>query len=312
MGLNIECRSVDDVVSNWPVAYAEVPGVCIKLSDHLVKTAELINILFKNKLLFLDKLYENMREYFTSISEIAYTAALLHDLGKASVTYLDKFRREMRSKVSFSLHEYVVSVILLNAAYRVTEEEDSDWLRKRNTLSLIAKIIARHHTAQKNRHPYEISSRKIDINVLKGLCREDSKIHDLLIELKNKCIGPSCKEVIDSVKDELLKILSDKQIENYASAHLRDICLFNLTGISDKQVFDIYKIVSAITGFLIIADNLVASYCEKRVSDDESTPVYVEYWVKELINKLKNNVLSSNSELSECFKGIKSDSLVSQ
>lgn len=296
----------------WPLAYAEVTYssiYAVSLKEHLVSTAHLIDELFSERLDYLEEKYRSAKNCIGSIKEIAYLAGLLHDLGKASVYYLDRSIKEaakginrgkprekyLEVKLGFKYHEYVAPILIVHTLHNdlSSQAKDPGEVRKmKNIYYTLSRIIARHHAAMTGRHPTELlgsrKKAKMLVNVLKGLCDERSKAVDLLHELKMECRSEFCKEFLEKISNNL-QIACTKQLQailNLSGLHLKATTTFELNKCGEINEYDSYRIVSTLAGYLIVADNLVATYCERRTSDDRLTPAYVKIWERELKSKL--------------------------
>lgn len=294
----------------WPVAYAEVSCSklqAVNLKEHLVSTARLVIELFSERLDYLEQRYKDAEQCIGSIKDIAYLAGLLHDLGKASVYYLNTFIKKtagssyrsrpleecQESKLQFTYHEYIAPIIIIYALRNELSShamDSSEARRMKNAYYTISRIIVRHHAAMAGRHPAELLSSgkgpgkhsKV-LDVLRGLCNKESKIEDLLRELKGVCTSGFCIELLEKIRRNLGAVCKDPKSAVVEINAVKAFELMDYCGISE---YDSYRIVSTISGFLIVADNMAASYCENRASDDESTPAYIEIWGRELKNKL--------------------------
>ncbi|MEM1612416.1 MAG: CRISPR-associated endonuclease Cas3'' [Desulfurococcaceae archaeon] len=311
--------------SMWPVAYAEVSCSsnlhAVTLEEHLVSTAQLIVELFSERLNYLERRYKSAEHCIGSLREMAYLTGLLHDLGKASVYYMNKFiaktvggpRRSehqekcRENKLQFVYHEYVAPLIIIHTLHN----ELSSHARDRsgiyamiNTYYTISRVIARHHAAMTERHPMELMNLmtgfgrtgNVLTEVLKGLCEKESNVDDLLRVLKKNCMSRFCSEFLEKILSNLSAACTNP---SSAMVHLKVLKAFNLESCDVINEYDSYRITSTLAGFLIVADNLVSSYCEKRVSDDETTPAYVEIWKRELrakLGKLENRILAERCQ----------------
>jgi len=294
--------------SMWPVAYAEVSCSsnlhAVTLEEHLVSTAQLIVELFSERLNYLERRYKSAEHCIGSLREMAYLTGLLHDLGKASVYYMNNFiaktvggpRRSehqekcRENKLQFVYHEYVAPLIIIHTLHNELSSharDRSEIYAMINTYYTISRVIARHHAAMTERHPMELMNLmtgfgrtgNVLTEVLKGLCEKESNVDDLLRVLKKNCMSRFCSEFLEKILSNLSAACTNP---SSAMVHLKVLKAFDLKSCSGINEYDSYRIVSTLAGFLIVADNMVASYCENRVSDDESTPAYVEIWRREL------------------------------
>ncbi|MEM4569731.1 MAG: CRISPR-associated endonuclease Cas3'' [Desulfurococcaceae archaeon] len=286
----------------WPVAYAEVSCNndlhAVTLKEHLVFTAQLIVELFSDRLNYLERRYKIAEDRIGSVREIAYLTGLLHDLGKASVYYMNSFARGLihihgkhhetcqKKKLSFRYHEHIAPLIInftIHNKYSNIRDAKKDFMVI-DIYRTVSRVIARHHATMTGRHPSELQNCNENImKILKGMCDQGSKVNWLLDELKRECSSCLCKKFLEEIKSNLV-IICDKP--NGIPVDLGVSVTFDMVNYKKINEYDSYRIVSTLAGFLIVADNLVASYCEKRVSDDETTPAYVEIWKRELREKL--------------------------
>lgn len=310
MGVNVLNKSnVDDMfIRVWPLAYADLSkGIYVNLKDHLIRTAHAVILLFADRIKYLSLACKHLEELLGPVEALAFLAGLLHDLGKASTYYLNNFLnrsfKDKLLKISFSFHEHATSLLLLSIGYKVldsTSMYDMDVLKVGHACTVLARIIVRHHAAMPNRHPHALlDSRgqyvKELVQVVEGVCNH--KIYDLLEKLGSECerlynkhSNEFCKKLVVNVKEYLKNICEDEcRMDPYCweryLVNYKALAGFKLQD-SQNLLYDSYRLTVSLVGFLIIADNLVASYCENRVSDDKSTPAFVEDWRRELQVKL--------------------------
>lgn len=302
-----------DVVKNkWPVAYAESPNVVIPLVEHLNKTALLSKELFTSRIRVLNNIYNKYKCCMGSIEEILYISGLLHDYGKLSNYYLKKryidiLEKKPNAKLTFYLHEYVTPLLLLELAYREIENPDQN-LALVNACRVIARVIARHHSAIPYRHPVEFTTQIVggkDYDtlkmILKYICMPEARAINTLDSLKIQCSylnGELCIELINKLKNMLMQDCQSYRM-NYYLTHLNALKAFDQLFCPQERGFDIYdsyKVVSVLSGMIIVADNIVSSYCESRLTDDEATPLFVNTWRRELIYKL-NKIKELHSDV---------------
>jgi len=292
---NVNC--LEDIKNKWPLAYAKCDGRLLKsvpLRDHLMLTASLSTCLYKTRFkTFTNNLRGELGKFIKNIDleDFIYTIGFLHDLGKASIHYYEAFAKKWKDhgfveELTFPHHEHVVSAILEMIAYR--EEEDEIFKAE---CDLMAKVISRHHSAMENRHPLRLMqpspSLKISEIVFR-LCNES------LISFIEKDLLPICETRVNDLCSHTLKDIitlirrttnGEIHVDDVQTIYKRSIQSFSISGLGaslDVSVLrDAYKLVSTLTGLLIIADNLVAEH-EGRSSDEETSRLYVDHWKREL------------------------------
>ena len=305
---------IEVIKSKWPLAYAKCSkgsiDTYVKLLDHSELTARIIQYVFNDRIEVLKKSIlrvlplQELKEL--DMVEVSYIAGLIHDLGKASSYYLEKNIKEydeVKFELSFLGHEHLISLILSRIAI---DEVDTKF---KLIYDLLAKIISRHHSAMVLRHPLTLwgntSSNLItDIRYSKKgleLIRNEVKkavlgmfntsiINYVINDLSKLCRSNICVKIIN----DFIRELEDHEVRDSFSKVLSDLTRrltsFEVIGGVSKSLRDraelmIYKLVSTLSGFLIIADNLAAQF-ECRDSDDRSSKLYVEYWLKELKDRL--------------------------
>lgn len=285
----------------WPLAYADpINDIYIDLESHLDKTAELIKYVFSDRLKYLSRVSHEQLNFNISIDDLAYLAGLLHDLGKASPYYIEKYSGGV---LSFYLHEYIGALLLLDVAYREMDREIYQRVEnEKNTYAyyILARVIARHHVANSERTPLRMLQKQHNdlMRAFAYIC-EDA-IHILLDRLGNRCYSSFCKNVIKHMKEDLEEKCKrkGKYLDIDFITHIKALAGFDLAGYNEDHVIDSYKITVTLSGLLIVADNLTASFCENRSSDEKATPLYVNHWKGEIYHKLHD--LKSNKLLGIC------------
>lgn len=320
MGVRDLCA--EKVRELWPLAYGECVEndlIYVDLERHSASTAALLMYLFSDRLRFLGEAYKYYEHQVGPLRDIAYTAGLLHDFGKSSTYYLERWfneRSKRKDKITFPYHEHVISLVILQVAYSSGAESTEEI----NAYKVVSRVIARHHSAINERHPYQLLSQMIagsrpfpyrhrsgaeeEIKkALEKLC--NPKVLEFAENLAEKhCNGKFCKSLVMKIVDVLKEDCESRRVVTYV-VHIKDEATFKLHDLGEEFLYDSYKITSSLAGFLIVTDNIVSSYCEKRLSDDETAPAYVETWKRELYPKiarlLRRELPSSLSELlGEC------------
>jgi CRISPR-associated endonuclease Cas3-HD len=288
---------LEDIKNKWPLAYAKCDGKLLKdvsLRDHLMLTASLSTCLYKTRFkTSTSNLRGELGKFVKNIDleDFIYTIGFLHDLGKASMYYYETFIKRWKNygfveELTFPYHEHVVSAILEMIAYR--EEEDEIFKAE---CDLMAKVISRHHSAMEDRHPLRFIQRSPCLKtseIVLGFCDES------LISFIEKDLFPICKTRDNELCSHTLKdiitlirrtINGEIHVDDVQTIYKRSIQSFSISGLGaslDVSVLrDAYKLVSTLTGLLIIADNLVAEH-EGRSSDEETSRLYVNHWKNEL------------------------------
>jgi CRISPR-associated endonuclease Cas3-HD len=280
----------------WPLAYAKCNGRSLKaipLRDHLKLTASLSTCLlaerFKQLRGILNRDLIKLRDV-VDLEELVYMIGLLHDLGKASIQYYEVFAKQVKSSQSlvelrFHGHEHIISCLI--ETLTLLEREDEVFIA---VCDLLAKVISRHHSAMEERHPLRFTPRPDFMKIVNGMC------NNIVTNFIEKELLGVCNEKNYKLCTRILKSLI-RHIEN---KHLceqttwfeckRGIQSFSLSvltsSFNDQGLRGVYKLVSALTGILIISDNLAADY-EGRASDEGSSRLYVAHWKRELSDYLK-------------------------
>ncbi len=202
----------------------------------------------------------------------------LHDAGKASPYY--------RDRGSFYGHEMVGAALAYSAASRLGKEGYGPLAL---AMHIASWAIARHHSAMRERHPKYLAESAPDVRgdaervedlvraaseALKALKREPGCLEEALPRpLQRPPLGDAIMEALEGVGAE------PGDVRRYAKE------LSSYLG----RAGVVYEIpahawlasVWIASGALIVADILVARF-EGRSSDDGSSSVYVESWMREL------------------------------
>jgi CRISPR/Cas system-associated endonuclease Cas3-HD len=222
--------------------------------------------------------------------DFAYTIGLLHDVGKASTYYLERYkallegsREELVEKLSFPYHEVVLALIVLHAAEARGAELDETSLA---AIDLGAKAISRHHSAMPDRHPLECDLRSSKTSrdlreALKNMCK--SEVVNLVDRLKDSCNDLElCSEVLSVLEAHLRDIKNCLELSRSFSVPFNKLVEFrSVSGMPRLDALAVYRVVVVYTGALIVADN-IAAFREGRESDERGTPLFVKHWVREL------------------------------
>lgn len=312
-----------ELLKRWPLAYADCQSnVFIDLGLHLSNTAR-VAVLFIDEIQSLAKsmkylsnvqggeFVKELHKFFNVsldleevFKDILILTALLHDLGKANIVYLENMRNRSDSHLSFRLHEYVTSALLAYIAYAEHDET------LKNMLKIVAWAVSRHHMAMKNRDLCRATymaiknedSKSFILELEKYIARlPESKSYLLktLSDISNtKHCGTLCKKVIDSIKNLVNSFDENKQMDknriNSASQGVsQTLCSYiqQIRYRHGKIAYQIYRLGIPIAGFIMISDNIAASYLENRTPTDVYIPQYVDSWVRELKYKLNLDYL---------------------
>jgi len=246
--------------SLWPIAYPNIP-----LAKHLSNVAKLSLCLFDGKLHVLSRRFKNRISY-EWLKEVLSVAAVLHDIGKASTYYKDRIYRE--GELSFWLHEYVSAIIIYRASrLDNVSPEDSKLLKT------VAKVISRHHSAMRGRHPLDLYER------LKSDERTSTYLEKVLEYVDRDAIMDVLKE--NSTYLGRFRGYIEEALESDLTGRMCDFLDQMVFGSKEKVEEDGVPLVASLTGFLIVSDCLVAN-SEGRESDDGHSPLYVKRWEEEL------------------------------
>ena len=293
-----EC--IKRVVEAWPLAY----GVCkegrlassVELEKHSKLTASIMKRLVETR--FSPSVIRNiLPEVFRRVDPVdfAYTIGLLHDVGKASTYYLERYvstllegpREELVEKLSFPYHEVVLALIMLHATEARGAELDETSLA---AIDLGAKVVSRHHSAMPDRHPLECDLRSYRTSrdlreALKNMCK--SEVVNLVDRLKDSCNDLElCSEVLSVLEAHLRDVKNCLELSRSFSVPFNKLVEFrSVSGMPRLDALAVYRVVVVYTGALIVADN-IAAFREGRESDERGTPLFVKHWIRELIGVL--------------------------
>lgn len=287
-----ECVQFKRIIEkSWPIAFAElVKPNCLIISslfDHSIHTADLYSSLFKSRLKVLE---EKTKQLYTwergELLDFSRAVGAFHDVGKASSYYMEAMCRGSKPVVSFRHHEYIAALIAL--ASMSTVEDRSLQLK----MDLLAQVILRHHSAMKFREE--------NINV-RSLIEITSKIKDEYFEAMKRICGshPLCMVLPDIKK--VSKILNEKEFI-VRKMKIQQGEVINLTNSERALKYIRHVAIQALTGFLVVADNL-AAICERTIIGDigESVRPHVRHWLRELgVGEYPKNAQSPQ----ECVEAI--------
>jgi len=238
----------------WPLAYKD-KDLEEPLLDHLLATACLTRCLFKDRAVVLVK-RANVIDV-DLVDHALYLLGFLHDIGKMSYYYRRHHCREGR--ISFPFHEYVSALLVYMAHNRLMMVDE----RLSNLLKIVAKAIARHHTAMVERDLMSVQEDKRAKEIIKDAIKEldPSLLKELVAQGLAGGFPQYLAELIVDAHEDLIKANISQQLRN-------------LIGTNDRWL------VAGLAGFLIVADNITAS--KARGSTDGHTPLYIKMWMEEL------------------------------
>jgi CRISPR-associated endonuclease Cas3-HD len=282
-----KCEELSKLLQT-PLAYLEVKDDkldCEPLLDHLAQTSIEIEVLFGDRLRVLE---EKTRGTFNwgrgELLEFAKAIGLLHDIGKASRKYVEEFHGKISRKygekfqrkpcaeelkLTFPQHEIVASILIYHLSSNI---EDSNARRRAR---LAARVIARHHAAMESRHPAKVRDR-----CKKEFLREvlEKIDYSVIEQARAMCRGHELCEIL-SRKPESRVVREGNFCTDFVTELARTSDMREPAG----RVHD-FILLNALTGMLVVADNLVAYRNRKRSrsTTDGSTPLYVKHWLCEL------------------------------
>jgi len=277
-----KCR--EHFFKEWPLAFAECDvkkpekSPKVSLRDHLVRVADLTKLIIEERFT-LRVLHGLLPELFAGIDalNLAYVIGLLHDLGKASKYYIESFTGKAGSRLGFPYHELSIPLHMFHAAQSSSELDEQSLA----AIHIVAKVISRHHSAMPGRHPLELGGvPDLLRRSVEGLC--DERVAKFVDELRKSCNSSFCNLIMEVLTRHLYSE-ECRKVHTYISIYtLKELAGFKgLWGLPRVNEYAVYRVVAVLTGVLIVADNVVASY-EGRESDDKITRLYVKYWTQEL------------------------------
>jgi len=288
-----EC--VKRAIEAWPLAYGEcVEGRLVgdvELKNHLELTASLVRRLVETRFP-LCTIRNILPEVFKRVDPVdfAYTIGLLHDIGKASTYYLENYIKSLKrpkgefiEKISFPYHEFALALMMLHTIDVHATELDEASLAG---MDLCARIISRHHSAMPDRHPLEFDFRYSNApgvlrEALKNMCR--SEVANFVGKLRDLCNDLElCRRALSVLETHLRDDKNCLELSRAFSVPFSKLKGFSsVSGMPRLDELAVYRLIVVYTGLLIVGDNVAASR-ENRISDDESTPIFVKHWLREL------------------------------
>jgi CRISPR-associated endonuclease Cas3-HD len=284
--MSSECEELNKLLQT-PLAYLEVKNGELShepLLDHLAQTSTEIEVLFSNRLRVLEERTRNTFNWERGgLLEFAKVIGLLHDIGKASRKYIEEFHEKTskkysekfqrkpcaeKSKLTFPQHEIVAGILIYHLSSNI---EDSNARRRAR---LAARVIARHHAAMESRHPVKVRDR-----CKKEFLREvlEKIDYSVIEQVRAACRGHELCEIL-SRKPESRVVREGNFCTDFVTELARTSDLRETAGRAHDFI-----LLNALTGMLVVADNLVA-YRNRgsKSATDGSTPLYVKHWLCEL------------------------------
>jgi len=273
-----ECEELNKLLQT-PLAYLEVKDGkpdCEPLLDHLAQTSTEIEVLFSNRLRVLEEKTRNTFNWERrELLEFAKAIGLLHDIGKASRKYVEEFHEKFQKKLAlqelkltFPQHEIVAGILIYHLSSNI---EDSNARRR---AGLAARVIARHHAAMESRHPAKVRDR-----CKKEFLREvlEKIDYSVIEQVRAACRGHELCDIL-SRKPESRVVREG----NFCTDFVTELARISDIPESAGRVHD-FILLNALTGMLVVADNLVA-YRNRgsKSTTDGSTPLYIKHWLCEL------------------------------
>ncbi len=259
----------------------------IRLNNHNKFVGVAVSVIFKDRLKntrLLSRPLNRLLMDNETLYKIAVLSAILHDIGKASPYYADKN--------NFFGHEGVGAIIIQHLKNFLLGKQ---MYNEVILFELISWIIARHHVAMKERHPYQWDNIFIKnvINALEELRREPEC---LLMALPNEFRGSKLERILHLVLGKM-KINYDSITKLRRQLVKISPGLFSLVPAGTELMSRWLAYVSIATGSVIVSDIIVASI-EGRETDEKIGRVYLRWWRKEIgeenISRLKSLI---NSQL---------------
>lgn len=265
-------------MAEWPLAYPGVP-----LARHLASVAKASRELFKEDLEVLSRRLRGRYPSSFDLGVLLAGAALLHDVGKASEHYREQAKASGR--ISFYMHETAWSLVLYSVARRVLDDRQDVGVFE--YLDFTARVIARHHAAMECRHPVDLVRRCHErLSIVRRVVEklDEGIVAGLLGELK--CVASDL-----GVPRAVWSILLDESLLRQAKGEAVRCAERDITLLASMR--EDFVAVASLSGMLIVADVVVASFFEGRASDDRAAPAYALHWRGELagrLSKLKSGV----------------------
>jgi CRISPR-associated endonuclease Cas3-HD len=272
--MSSECEELNKLLQT-PLAYLEVSDGepdYEPLLNHLAQTSIEIEVLFGNRLRVLEERTRNTFNWGRGeLLEFAKAIGLLHDIGKASRKYFEEFQRKPcaeKSKLTFPQHEIVAGILIYHLSSNI---EDSNARRRAR---LAARVIARHHAAMESRHPAKVRDK-----CKKEFLREvlEKIDYSVIEQARAMCRGHELCEILSRKPES--RIVREG---NFCTDFVTELARTSDAREPADKVHD-FILLNALTGMLVVADNLVAHRNRRSGSTtDGSTPLYVKHWLCEL------------------------------
>ncbi|MEM1830729.1 MAG: CRISPR-associated endonuclease Cas3'' [Desulfurococcaceae archaeon] len=280
----------------WPLAFAVISRrgyQDVSLAYHLCKTAELALCLFNNDFVDLDVLSRRAGVEKGTLIKVLALSAGLHDIGKASRHYMKSIYCEQEDfcKLTFPYHEFLSALILYASSWPRLSTVDRE---VGCIFRTSAKVVSRHHSSMTARHPSDYANRRLIEGVAKAArALNGSDVRKVLEQLKHTCGMQVVSDELNTIRSMIENVISyfkstsESNLENNIKSMIRAIAMLNLNPGDACDGMNELVVVRTITGFLIVADNIVANR-ERRNVEDSPIPAYIESWNRELNHRLEN------------------------
>lgn len=280
---------------NGPCAYYdEQKHICHPLLAHARNVSRAVTTLFGDRLSTTPPA-ARLPGLSERLPEAGVIAGALHDIGKASRLYQERFQRGQAG--GFPLHEYLGALILAKASRKLRLQ---DMREEAAALLLAAGAVARHHAAMKDRHPTVLigkisphpgeqqdkhlntihsaaaqldpdeALRATPLDLIPGWARRP--IEEAARSIRAMSRGEIAEALKTSIPAQSLaeKIAGNRHTSPLIQAHDKERARHAVTA-------HLYRL----SGALIVADILVAG-CERRPGEGPEK-AYATSWIKELL-----------------------------
>ena len=261
-----------------PCAFHDPSRGCLSwLDEHNLHVAGAVVELFRERLTAgtpFNRRLDDATGINSTLYKATVLAALLHDLGKASMLY--------QERGSYRLHEHVSAMLIIEAGAHAGHSLDlAPATGGGGLLYLLAAAIAgRHHSAMRGRHPLDL------YESLSGPQGSGSPLRILAAAIGSLDPGMARAAVargLPGILGDAVTAAAERATGNlraWSASYIGDrVGLYARLGGGDAlQGRLLYPAVHAGTGALIVADILVAGL-ERRGDYPRG---YIMYWMREL------------------------------